>query len=275
MLAPKISAALRQQLVIDNRAGAGGVVGSNYVAKAAPDGYTWLFTTASFTNTPPFNKNVPFDPVRDFSHVSLVAQNFGQALIVPPGFPPKTVQELIALARQQPGKLNYGTAGIGTASHIPPEVMKSMSGTDIVAVQYRGVPEVLTDLMGGRIEIMFVGTQIALPLVQSGKVRVLALTGAKRWKGMPDVPTMQEAGFKGYDLINWFGLWLPAGAPREIVARLHAETVKALADTEIQKQFDVLGLEAVGSKPDDFARFVAKEMAFMVEFARKLETEGK
>ena len=275
MLAPKLSAALGQQLVIDNRAGAGGIVGSNYVAKAAPDGYTWLFTTASLTNTPPFNKNVPFDPVRDFSHVTLAAQNFGQALIVPPGFPPKTVQELIALARQQPGKLNYGTAGIGTASHIPPEVMKSMSGTDIVAVQYRGVPDVLTDLMGGRIEMMFVGTQIALPLAQAGKVRVLALTGAKRWKGMPDVPTMQEAGFKGYNLINWFGLWLPAGASRQLVARLHAETVKALAEPDIRQQFDAQGLEAVGSKPDDFARFVAKEAAFMIELARKIEVAGK
>jgi len=275
MLAPKLSAALGQQLVIDNRAGAGGVVGTNYVAKAAPDGYTWLFTTASHTNTPPFNKNVPFDPVHDFSHVTLAAQNFGQALIVPPGFPPKTVQELIALARQQPGKLNYGTAGIGTASHIPAEVMKSMSGTDIVAVQYRGVPEVLTDLMGGRVEMMFVGTQIALPLVQAGKVRVLALTGAKRWKGMPDVPTMQEAGFKNYNLINWFGLWLPAGASRELVARLHAETVKALADADVLRQFDVQGLEAVGSKPDDFARFVAKESAFMIDLARKIEAASK
>lgn len=275
MLAPRLNASLGQQLVIDNRAGAGGIVGSNYVAKAAPDGYTWLFTTASLTNTPPFNKNVPFDPVRDFSHVTLAAQNFGQALIVPPAFPARTVQELIALARQQPGKLNYGSAGIGTASHIPPEVMKSMSGTDIVAVQYKGVPEVITDVLAGRMDMMFVGTQIALPLVQAGRVRVLALTGAKRWKGMPDVPTMQEAGFKGYNLINWFGLWLPAGASRELVARLHAETVKALADAEVRQQFDVQGLEAVGSKPDDFAKFVAKESAFMIELARKIEAAKK
>jgi tripartite-type tricarboxylate transporter receptor subunit TctC len=275
MLAPKLSAALGQQLVIDNRAGAGGVVGSNYVAKAAPDGYTWLFTTASHTNTPPFNKNVPFDPVRDFSHVTLAAQNFGQALIVPPGFPAKTVQELIALARQQPGKLNYGSAGIGTASHIPAEVMKSMSGTDIVAVQYKGVPEVITDVLAGRMDMMFVGTQVAVPLIQAGKVRVLALTGAKRWKGLPNVPTMQEAGFKGYNLINWFGLWLPPGASRALVARLHAETVKALADADVLRQFDVQGLEAVGSKPDDFAKFVAKESAFMIDLARKIEAANK
>ena len=264
-----------QSLVIDNRAGAGGIVGTNFVAKAAPDGYTWLFTTASHTNTPPFNQNVPFDPVRDFSHVSLVVQNFGQALIVPPNFPPKTVQELIALAKQQPGKLNYGSAGIGTASHIPAEVMKSMAGVDIVAVPYKGVSEVITDVLAGRMDMMFVGTQIAVPLIQTGKVRVLALTGAKRWKGLPDVPTMQEAGFKGYNLINWFGLWLPASASRELVARLHAETVKALADPEVLRQFDVQGLEAVGSKPDDFARFVAKESAFMIDLARKIEAASK
>ncbi|MBI3373371.1 MAG: tripartite tricarboxylate transporter substrate binding protein [Betaproteobacteria bacterium] len=275
MLVPKLSAGLGQPLVLDNRAGAGGIVGTAFVAKSPPDGYTWLFTTASHTNTPPFNKNVPFDPVRDFSHVSLVAQNFGQALIVPPAFPAKNVQELIALARQQPGKLNYGSAGVGTASHIPAEVMKSMTGTDILGVQYRGVAEVMTDVMTGRIEMFFVGTQIALPLVQTGKVRALALTGAKRWKGMPEVPTMQEAGFKDYNIINWFGLWLPAGASPELVARLYAETVKALADPEIQRQFDVQGLEAVGSKPDDFARFVAKESAFMIEVARKIDAAPK
>ena len=275
MLAPKLTASLGQSLVIDNRAGAGGVVGTNYVAKAAPDGYTWLFTTASHTNTPPFNKNVPFDPVRDFTHVTLAAQNFGQALIVPPNFPAKTVQELIALARREPGKLNYGSAGIGTASHIPAEVMKAMSGTDIVGVQYKGVPEIITDIMAGRMDMMFVGTQIALPLVQAGKVRVLALTGAKRWKGMPDVPTMQEAGFKGYNLINWFGLWLPAGAPRDIVARIYAGTVKALADPDVRQQFDAQGLEAVGSKPEDFARFVAKESAFMNDLAHRIEAANK
>jgi tripartite-type tricarboxylate transporter receptor subunit TctC len=275
MLAPKLSASLGQQLVIDNRAGAGGVVGTNFVAKAAPDGYTWLFTTASHTNTPPFNKNVPFDPVRDFSHVTLAAQNFGQALIVPPNFPAKTVQELVALARQQPGKLNYGSAGIGTASHIPAEVMKSMSGTDIVGVQYKGVPEVITDVLAGRMDMMFVGTQVAVPLIQAGKVRVLALTGAKRWKGLPNVPTMQEAGFKDYNLINWFGLWLPAGTSRALVERLHAETVKALADPDVLRQFDIQGLEAVGSKPDDFAKFVAKESAFMNDLARKIETAAK
>jgi tripartite-type tricarboxylate transporter receptor subunit TctC len=270
MLAPKMSAGLGQPLVVENRPGAGGIVGTAYVAKTPPDGYTWLFTTASHTNTPPFNSNVPFDPVRDFSHVSLVAQNFGQALIVPADSPAKSVQALIALARQQPGKLNYGSAGIGTASHIPAEVMKSLSGTDIVGVPYKGVAEAMADLLAGRIDLFFVGTQLAASQVQAGKVRALALTGAKRWKGLPDVPTMQEAGFKDYNLINWFGLWLPAGASPELMARIHAETVKALADPDVRQRFDAQGLEAVGMPPEEFARFVAKESAFINELAQKI-----
>jgi tripartite-type tricarboxylate transporter receptor subunit TctC len=275
MLLPRYSASLGQPLVLDNRSGAGGIIGSAVVVKAPPDGYTWLFNTASHTNTPPFNKNVPFDPVRDFSHVSLVAQNFGQALAVPVKSPDRTVPELIARARQNPGKLNYASAGIGTASHVPAEVMKSMAGVDVVGVQYKGVPEGMTDVLAGRMDLMFIGTNIALPLVQSGKIRVLALTGAKRWKGMPDVPTMQESGFKGYNLINWFGLWLPAKASPALLKRLHAETVKALSDPDVQKQFDAQGIEGVGSAPEDFAKFVAKESAFMHDIARKIEAAAK
>jgi tripartite-type tricarboxylate transporter receptor subunit TctC len=216
---------------------------------------------------------VPFDPVKDFTHVTLLAQNFGQALIVPVSSPVKSVQELIAAAKAQPGKLNYGSAGIGTASHIPAEVMKSMSGTDILAVPYKGVAEVMTDLIAGRIDMFFVGTQIAASQVQGGKVRALALTGAKRWKGLPDVPTMEEAGFKGYNLINWFGLWLPAGASPELVSRIHAEAMKALADPEVRQQFDAQGLEGVGMPPEEFAKFVAKESAFITDLARKIDAK--
>src|SRR5204862_7693287 len=140
-------------------------------------------------------------------------------------------------------------AGIGTASHIPAELMKSMSGTDLVAIQYKGVAEVMTDLMAGRIDLFFVGTQLAAQQVQAGKLRVLALTGAKRWKGLPEVPTMQEAGFKGYNLINWFGLWLPAGAQPDVMARIHAEVVTALADPLVTEPFAAEGLGGADMPP--------------------------
>jgi tripartite-type tricarboxylate transporter receptor subunit TctC len=268
MLAPKMS--LGQPLVIDNRPGAGGVVGTAYVAKQPADGYTWLFTTASHVNTPPFNENVPFDPVKDFTHVTLAAQNYGQALMVRPDAPFTTVQQLIEEARRHPGKLNYASAGIGTASHIPAELMKSMAGVDIVMVPYKGVAEAVTDVLAGRMDMFFVGTQLAAQHAKSGKARVLALTGAKRWKGLPDVPTMQEAGFPDYNIINWFGLWLPAGAPPEIPSAIHAEVLKALADADVKSQFDQQGLEGVGMPPAQFARFVARESAFINELARKI-----
>jgi tripartite-type tricarboxylate transporter receptor subunit TctC len=275
MLSPKLVASLGQQVVIDNRAGAGGVIGSATVARAAPDGYTWLFTTASHTNTPPFNKNVPFDPVRDFSHVTLAAQNFGQALVVPPSSAAKSVQELIAIARQHPGKLNYASAGLGTASHIPAEVLNALAGIQIVGVPYKGTALAMGDVLAGRVDMLFIGTQVALPHVTAGRLRALALTGAKRWKGMPDVPTMQEAGLAGYNIINWFGLWLPAGASPELVKRLHADFVRALADPEIRQQFDAQGLEAVGMPPAEFAKFVERESAFMVKLARRIESAVK
>jgi tripartite-type tricarboxylate transporter receptor subunit TctC len=271
MVVPKMSAMLGQPMVVENRAGAGGIVGTAYMAKTPADGYTVLITTASHTNTPPFSRNVPFDPVKDFTHVTLLAQNFGQVLVVPPAFGARTVRDLVEMAKKQPGKLNYGSAGIGTASHIPAEVMKSMSGIDIVGVQYKGVAEAMTDLLAARVDLFFVGTQLAAQQVQAGKLRALAVTGARRWKGLPDVPTMEEQGFKGYNLINWFGLWLPAGAPAEITARLHAEAVKALADPEIRAQFDAQGLEGVGMPPADFAKFVAREFAFISDLARKID----
>jgi len=270
MLLPYYSQSLGQPLVLDNRAGAGGVVGSATVAKGTPDGYTWLVTTASHTNTPPFSKNSPFDPVKDFSHISLLAQNFGQAVVVPTNSAAKSVPELIAMAKAKPGKMNYASAGIGTASHIPAEVMKSMAGVDIVGVQYKGVPEGMTDLIAGRMDVMFVGTQIALPLMQSNRLRVIALTGAKRWKGMPDTPTLQELGLKEFNVVNWFGLWLPANAPAAIVSRLQSEIVKAVAQTDVIAQFDTLGLEGVGMPSAEFARFVAKEAAAAQEIARNV-----
>ncbi len=270
VIAPRLSAALGQAVIVENRLGAGGLVGTADVSKLPPDGYTWLFTTASHVSIPPFNENVTYDPVKDFTHVSLVAQNFGQVLVVPADSKATTFKELIDQAVRAPGKLNYAHAGLGTASHIPAEIMKTTTGTDIVSVPYKGVAEATNDVIAGRVDLFFVGTQIAQQHVQSGRLRALAITGARRWKGMPQVPTLDELGLTGFNVVNWFGLWMPAGVPARIVDRVQTEIVRAIQDPEVVAQFDALGLEGVGMQPADFAAFVARESAAAQNVASKL-----
>jgi tripartite-type tricarboxylate transporter receptor subunit TctC len=179
------------------------------------------------------------------------------------------------MARKDPGKLTFGQAGLGTASHIPAEVMDAQAGIDILNVPYKGVPEAMNDLLGGHIDMFFVGTQLALPMVQENKVRALAVTGNVRWKGMPDVPTMQESGFKDFNVVNWFGAWLPAGAPPAIVARLSTEIGKALQAPDVQKEFDTLGLRAGSMSTPEFASFVARETASALAIAKRIEGNRK
>lgn len=269
-IAPKMSATLGQPIVTENRAGGGGLVGTAYVARQPADGHTWLFTTASHTNIPPFNDNVTYDPVRDFTHVTLAAQNFGQALVVHPGVAATNLAELIALARRSPGRLTYANAGNGTASHIPAELMKTMTGTDILSVPYRGIAEAVADLLAGRIDMFFVGTQIALEHVQAGRLRCLAITGPRRWRGLPEVPTTIEAGLPGFEVVNWFGLWMPAGALPTVVTRVHEAVARAVAEPDVRASFDTLGLEGVAMPPEPFATFVAEQARVAAEIARRV-----
>jgi tripartite-type tricarboxylate transporter receptor subunit TctC len=273
-ITPRLSAALGQPVILENRAGGGGLVGTAYVARQPADGLTWLFTTASHTNIPPFNDNVTYDPVQDFTHVTLAAQNFGQVLVVHPSVPVATLPELLALARRDPGRLTYGNAGNGTASHIPAEIMKSMTGTDILSVPYRGVAEAVTDLLAGRVDMFFVGTQIAQQHVQTGRLRAIALTGARRWAGMPEVPSMAEAGLPGFEVVNWFGLWMPAGVAPAIVTRVHAAVASAVADPEVRQQFETLGLEGVAMPPAAFTAFVAEQARLAQEIGRRVGRSG-
>ena len=269
-LTPRLSAALGQPVILENRAGGGGLVGTAYLARQPADGLTWLFTTASHTNIPPFNDNVTYDPVQDFTHVTLAAQNFGQVLVFHPSVPVATLPELLALARRDPGRLTYGNAGNGTASHIPAEIMKSMTGTDILSVPYRGVAEAVTDLLAGRVDMFFVGTQIAQQHVQTGRLRAIALTGARRWAGMPEVPSMAEAGLPGFEVVNWFGLWMPAGVAPAITTRVHAAVASAISDPEVRQQFDTLGLVGVAMPPAAFAAFVAEQARLAQEIGRRV-----
>ncbi|NKC34227.1 tripartite tricarboxylate transporter substrate-binding protein [Falsiroseomonas selenitidurans] len=270
ILAPRLAAALGQPVVIENRPGAGGVIGSAFVARQPADGYTWLFTTASHVNTPPFNPNVNFDPIGDFTHVTLAVQNFGQALVINPGVAATNLAELTALAKRDPGKLTYANAGNGTASHIPAELYKSMAGVDILSIPYRGVAEAVADLLAGRVDMFFVGTNVAVGHVRAGRLRAIALTGARRWKGMPEVPTMQEAGLAGYDTVNWFGCWMPAGAPPAIVAKVHAAMAGAVNAPEVVQQFDAQGLQGIALPPERFVEFIRAQAAQAQEIGRRV-----
>jgi tripartite-type tricarboxylate transporter receptor subunit TctC len=274
IISPKMSSVLGQSIIVENKPGAGGLVGTAYLAKVPADGYSWLFTTASHVNIPPFHKNVAYDSIKDFTHVSLVAQNYGQALVIPTSLPANNVSELVALAKKSPGKLSYASAGLGTASHIPAEVFKAKTQTDILMVPYKGVAEVTSDLLSGRVDMFFVGTQIAIKHVEAGKLRALALTGNTRWKGLPNVPTMQEAGIPNFDVVNWFGLWLPAGAPKPIVDKIYDAVQQAIKDPEVIKQFEAQGLYGVGMPPTDFAKFVAQEAQAATAIAKSLPQEA-
>jgi tripartite-type tricarboxylate transporter receptor subunit TctC len=275
MIATRLSNAFGQSVIVENRPGAGGMVGTAHVAKSAADGYTVLLTTASHTLIPAFTPDTPYDAVKDFTPITQLAENYGQALLVRPTLAAKTVQELVALARAQPGKLSYGQAGLGTASHIPAIVMLAAANIDMLEVPYKGTSAAMTDLLGGRIDMFFIGPQVGLPFAQDGRLRALALTGSARWKGMPDVPTMQEQGFPGFNVVNWFGAWLPAGAPPPIAARLQHEIARALKAPDIQQEFDTLGLRAVGSSPADFAHFVAQEAITAQEIAHRMQGQKK
>lgn len=270
VLMQKLTVYLRQPLVIDNRGGAGSVLGSDAVAKAPPDGYTWLLSTGSLTSIGAFNPAVTFDPLRDFTPVTIVARNFGQILIVHPGVPAKSLKELLALAKARPGQLNYAAAGIGNITHIAAEMMKAMTGVQITDIQYKGMGPAMNELLGGHVDMAFAPTQTALPLIQTGKVRALALTGPVRWKVLSNVPTMREAGLPEYELIGWFALWLPPGTPPPIVKRVYSEMVRALGEPDVKKRFDEVGLEPGGIPPEAFAKFMQQDVAAMRELARKI-----
>jgi len=275
VLAQKLTAFWGQPVVVENRGGAGAVLGSELVAKSPPDGYTWLITTGSHTSNSAFNQNVPYDPVRDFTPVTQLVRSYGQVLIVHPTVPVKTVKELIALARRQPGKINYASFGVGNITYIAAELMKSMTGVNIVAIQYKGVGSSISDLVGGHVDLCFAPMQAAFPLIQAGRVRAIATTGTVRQEVLPDVPTMQESGLKDFDLVGWHGLWLPAGASPELVSRIYGEVVRALGDADVKQRMRETQYEIIASKPEEFAKYVAQDVAFMRDLARKIEAAAK
>ena len=266
----KMAPSLGQNFVIDNRAGAGGAIGTGVVAKSVPDGYTLLNTSSSHASLPVVSPSLSYDPVKDFTPITLVANSVGFVVAVGPSVKAHTLQEFIADAKARPDKLNYGSGGVGNVMQFAAEFFNTSAGTKINHVPYKGVGEAITDLMAGRIDVCIGSATALLPLVKSGKLRALAITGKTRWAMMPDVPTVDEAGVKGFVYTPWYGLWYPAGTPTEYVTRMRQEVVKALEDPEIKRSFAEQGYVTVGSTPAEFAKVITDEIEANKRLATKI-----
>jgi tripartite-type tricarboxylate transporter receptor subunit TctC len=260
IVAQNYGEAIGQPLVADNRAGAGGGIGAEIVARSQPDGYTVMISHSGPLAIEPLRQSKPsYDPLRDFTALSLVAEQ-AYVLIVHPSVQAKTVQELVALARSRPGKMNFASGGPGTGIHMAAELFNLVAALKVTHVPYKGAGPGMGALIGGEVDMMFNGISSALPQVRAGKLRALAMAGTKRSNLLPELPTIQEAGFK-YDTSGWYGFVGPAGLPKPIVARLNEALVKTLASAEVRERFSAQGIDGIGSTPAAFADFLREEMA--------------
>lgn len=260
LLAQKFSEAFGKAVVAENQAGAAGAIGVERVAKSAPDGYTLgLLAQGQLTVNPALYK-VPYDTLRDFAPVSEASATLNM-VAVHSTFPARSLRELVVLAKEKPGALTYASGGNGSASHLPAELFKFMAGVNILHVPYKGVSAAIPDLVGGRVSMSFIPTSPVLALVREGKLRGLAVTSSTRLPSMPDLPTVAESGYPGYEFTAWQGLLAPAGTPSDIVGRLHQETVKALAMADVRAKYATLGMEPVGNSPAEFAAVIKSDLA--------------
>jgi tripartite-type tricarboxylate transporter receptor subunit TctC len=259
-LLPKLSEALGQQVIIDYRPAAGGNLAMDIVSKAPPDGYTLLMGIPGLATNRFLYKELTFDPVKDFAPISLIG-TVPNALVVGPAVPVNSVAELIALAKKEPGKLNFASPGYGTSLHLAGELFKYAAGIDIVHVPYKGGAQSMNDVLTGKPEMMFQVLGVALPHIEAGKVKALAVTGAQRTARLANVPTMMEAGVKDYTAITWNGLLAPAGTPRPIIDRLNAAIRKAMADPATVEAYAKIGQDQAVSSPEEFAKLIADETA--------------
>jgi tripartite-type tricarboxylate transporter receptor subunit TctC len=257
--AQKLTEAFGQSVVVDNRAGAAGNIGSDLVAKSAPDGYTLLMgTVGTHAINPSLYSKMPYDHVKDFVPVVLVA-GVPNVLVVNPALPVNSVADLIKLAKDKPGQINFASSGSGTSIHLSGELFKTMAGVDITHVPYKGSSPALVDLIGGQVQIMFDNLPSALPQIKAGKLRAIAVTSLKRAPVLPDVPTISESGLPGFEASSWFGVLAPAGTPAPIVARINAEVNKWLQSADARERLLSQGAEAVGGSPEQFGNFIRAE----------------
>jgi tripartite-type tricarboxylate transporter receptor subunit TctC len=256
----KLAAQLKQQVVIDNRAGSAGNVAHELTARAAPDGYTLMLAISAMLTNPAVNPRVTYHPVRDFTPLMLVARS-PYRVVIYPGQPANTMQEWVALAKAKPGSMNYGSAGSGTAVHLAAELFRIQAGITMTHVPYKGSGPALTDLVAGQIQMMFVGTLSAAPLVKAGRVRALAVTSLKRRADAPDLPTLAETSAPGYEAFEWFSVFGPAGLPKPIVDRLYGELVKAVNEPDLKERLVTSGMDFVGSTSAELGETVKRDFA--------------
>ena len=259
LIGAKLSESLGQAVVVENKPGAGGNLGTDAVAKAAPDGYTLLLTPSSIAIAPALYAKLPFDPIKDFAPVTLVG-SIPMVVVVYPEFPPKTLLELIALAKAKPGEISYASAGNGSTNHLAVELFKIKTGIDMLHVPYRGNPLAIVDVIAGRVPVFFDFVLTGLPHVREGKVRALAVTGAHRSPVLPDVPTVAEAGVPGFEASTWFGVYAPAGTKPAIVEKLNAEILAVLAMPAIRERLTGLGVDILAEGPQGLAALTKSDL---------------
>lgn len=269
LVGQRMSETWGQPVIVDNRAGAAGIIGTQFVAKSPADGYTLLFgTTGTHTTNPAVYAKLPYDPVKDFAPVS----NFADSpflLVVHPSVPANTLQGLVTLAKSRPGQLDYASFGTGSSAHLAGEMLRTTAGINVVHVAYKGGPPAVADLVGGHVSLMFNSLPAVLPLVKAERLRALAVAAAKRAPTLPGLPTFTEAGYDGFEAGSWYGVLAPAGTPREAITRLHAETVRMLALPDIRQKLATEGAEAIGNSPEEFAAQIRRDMARWAKVARE------